>query len=98
MRRQRTHWKPGDEAVARNGHRVRILRMWTEEGTWFAEVKYLDGYAEYDVRGRLGGTEEEPTWEHRCHDGKVLRSGGSYWNDDDWQIERGLRRPQEATR
>jgi hypothetical protein len=93
MRTQRTHWKVGDVALARNGSAVKILRMWTEEGMWVAEVRYLDGHMPYpDVRGRMGGTEESPTWEHRCHDGKVVRSGGDYWNSADWEVERGLRR------
>jgi hypothetical protein len=93
MRKQRTTWAPGDEAVARNGHPVRIVRMWTEEGIWFAEIVYLDGHCPHPPAGRMGGTEEAPTWEHRCHDGKVVRSGGDYYIEADWMTERGLGRP-----
>jgi hypothetical protein len=80
------------DAYSRDGHPVRIVRTWLEDGVEFAEVKYLDGYAPYpNPNGRLGGTYDDPTWEHRVKDGKVLRSGGDYWNPDDWYVEAGLR-------
>lgn len=82
-------------ARSRDGHPVQILRTWTEQEIEFAEIRYLDGFMPGPVGGRLAGTEDEPTWEHRVLDGKVIRSGGDYWNDADWIVERGLVFPDE---
>jgi hypothetical protein len=83
-----THTTP--DAFSRDGHPVKIIRTWTEQGIEFAEVRYLDGHLPHQVNGRLAGTEEAPTWEHRVKDGQVVRSGGDYYNPADWELERGL--------
>jgi hypothetical protein len=89
--------KPGDYAKSRDGHPVQIIRLYTEGENLFALIRYLDGYQPYSVGGRAGGTEEDPLWEHRVYDGKVVRPGGDYYNDRDWRIERGLQlQPQDA--
>lgn len=92
MRRQRIQFKPGDRAVARNGHVCKILQIWYEEGIAFAMIRYLDGFNPYPVAGRVAGTEDEPVWEHRVTDGKVVQSGGDYYNPNDWVTEKGLRK------
>lgn len=94
----KAQFKTGDEALSRDGHPVKILRIYNEGGEhWFAEVEYLDGHMPYpDPNGRVGGTYESPTWEHRLYDGKVLRSGGDYYNDADWILEEGLRPLREV--
>lgn len=75
----------------RDGRPVEVLRTWVEDEVEFAEIRYPDGYAPYDnVNGRLGGTADAPTWEHRVRDGKVIRPGGNYYNDADWIEEKGL--------
>ena len=91
MTRQRITFKPGDVAVARDGHQCKILNIWYEEGIAFAMIRYLDGFNPYPVGGRVAGTEDDPVWEHRVTNGKVIRSGGDYWNPNDWITENGLR-------
>lgn len=78
--------------VSDDGHPVEVVRSYFEEGVEFAVVRYLDGFEPGPVGGRVAGTEEDPLWEHRVKDGKVLRSGGNAWNDEDWVVEKGLRR------
>lgn len=91
MTKTKTAFKPGDVALSRDGHPLRILRIWSEDGVALAEVKYLDGHAPYpNPNGRLGGTYDDPTWEHKVYDTRVVRTGGDYWNDADWVIEAGL--------
>lgn len=84
--------KPGDLAYSRDGHPVQIIRLYTQDENLFALVRYLDGYMPYpSVGGRAGGSEEDPLWEHRVYDGKVVKPGGDYYNPNDWKIEKGLR-------
>lgn len=78
-------------AYDRDGREVQIVGFHTEDGVVFAEIKYPDGYLPHDPAGRLSGTEDDPVWEHRLLDGLVLKSGGDYYSDADWVIERGLR-------
>lgn len=89
-------FKVGDDALARDGHKVRIVGLRSEGGVEFAAIEYLDGYLPYDPAGRLCGSAERPIWEHRVEDGKVVRSGGDYYNEADWIVEEGLRRIEEA--
>jgi hypothetical protein len=77
---------------SRDGHPVEVLRSYFEDGVEFAVVRHLDGHLPGPVGGRLAGTEDDPLWEHRVKDGRVVRSGGDYWNDADWYVEEGLRR------
>jgi hypothetical protein len=81
----------GEVCLSRDGRPVRIDRFSLEDGVMFAWVRYLDGHLPGPVGGRVSGTEEDPLWEHRVHDGKVIRPGGSYWVDGDWILEEGLR-------
>lgn len=78
------------DAYSRDGHPVKIVRSYFEDGIEFAVIRYLDGHEPGPVGGRVAGTEEEPLWEHRVKDGRVVKSGGDYWNDEDWTVERGL--------
>ena len=84
-------FKVGDLAIARTGHTVRIVRITREDDVEFAWIVYVDGYLPHDVNGRVCGTVDEPVWEHRIKTGKVVRSGGDYWNPNDWVTEKGLR-------
>lgn len=88
----------GDYAKSRDGHPVQIMGLHTEGENLFATVRYLDGYQPYpSVGGRAGGTEEDPLWEHRVYDGKVVRPGGDYYNPKHWMIEPGLKlQPQDT--
>lgn len=90
--KQQQQPKPGDLAYSRDGHPVQIIRLYTQDENLFALVRYLDGYMPYpSVGGRAGGSEEDPLWEHRVYDGKVVKPGGDYYNPNDWKIEKGLR-------
>ena len=90
-------YKPGDRALDRDGRTVVIERVVREDGVDFAWIRYPDGYLPHDVRGRVAGTEDDPIWEHRVLDGKVVGAGGDYWNDADWYVEKGLRPVPEPT-
>lgn len=80
------------DALSRDGHPVAIVGRHTEEGIEFAWVKYLDGHLPGPVGGRVAGTEDDPVWEHRMLDGRVLKPGPGrdYYNDADWTTEKGL--------
>lgn len=81
----------GDELWTADGHPVKVVGLHREEGILFAEVVYTDGHQPGPVGGRVGGTEQEPTWERRVLDGLVLKAGGDYYSNDDWVVEPGLR-------
>ena len=83
--------RSGDEVLTRDDHPARVVRVVREEGVDFAWITYLDGHLPGPVGGRVAGTEDAPIWEHRVRSGRVLRSGGDYYRDADWIIERGLR-------
>lgn len=83
-------FKTGDLALDREGRTVKIVNFSHEDGVDFAWVTYPNGDKLDDPNGRVAGTYDEPIWEHRVHDGKVIRSGGDYWNENDWVIEKGL--------
>lgn len=80
----------GRRAWSSDGHPVEIVRSYFEGEIEFAVIRYLDGHVPYPVGGRVAGTEDEPLWEHRVLDGRVVRKGGDYYNEVDWTIERGL--------
>lgn len=87
-----TTLKPGDSALDRDGHVCTIVQVVHEDGVDFAWIRYPDGHLPYpDVRGRVAGTEDDPVWEHRVEDGKVVASNADYWNPDAWYVEEGLR-------
>lgn len=98
--------KPGAKLL-HHGHPVTVVRTYSEPGyftrarVWFAEVRYDDGFIPGPVGGRVDGTEDDPTWEARVNDGRVVRAGGSIDNPDDIIIEKGLRprndHPKEGT-
>lgn len=76
----------------RDDNLVEVVRTWVEDEVLFAEIRYPGGEdLGRDPGGRIGGTVRFPTWEHRVEDGEVLRAGGSYYNPDDWVVEKGLR-------
>jgi hypothetical protein len=85
-----SHFSLGSKALSSDGHPVTIVGLYSEDGVEFAEITYDDGFLPGPVGGRLAGTEDAPTWEHRTRDGKVVRSGGDYYNEADWIVERGL--------
>jgi len=88
----RPKFEIGEEALSRDGHRVKILGIHREDDVEFAAIRYLDGHLPYPVGGRVSGSEEEPIWEHRIYDGIVIRSGGDYYNPADWTPEAGLQK------
>lgn len=76
----------------RDGREVIVHAIYNEgDGNDFARISYPDGYLPHPVSGRAFGTEDDPHWEHRLFDGLVLKSGGDYYSDTDWEVERGLR-------
>lgn len=81
----------GDKVLTRDGHVATVVTVVREDGVDFAWLTYDDGFLPFDVGGRVAGTEDSPIWEHRVKTGKVVRSGGDYWNPDDWVVEKGLR-------
>lgn len=87
----------GGRALTRDGNLVEIVGFYREDGVTFAAIKYLDGGdARFNVGGRVSGTEDAPIWEHRVRSGKVIRSGGDYYNDADWVVEKGLRKARRS--
>ena len=80
----------GDLALDRDGRVVRIVNFVREEGVLRALITYPNGDGPAPG-GRVYGTEEEPVFEHRVEDGKVVRAGGNYYRDEDWVVEGGLR-------
>lgn len=81
----------GDKVLTRDDHVATVVTTVKEDGVLFAWITYDDGFAPFEVSGRVAGTEDSPIWEHRVKTGKVVRSGGDYWNQDEWVQEKGLR-------
>jgi hypothetical protein len=78
----------GDRVITRDNALAKVVYTWREEGVEFAAIAYED-------RRKLGLGALNPEAgldEHRVKTGKVVRSGGDYYNPEDWVPEQGLRR------
>lgn len=82
----------GAKVLTRDDHVATVVRTSHEDGVTFAWITYDDGFMPGGYDGRVTQLADgTPVWEHRVETGKVVRSGGDYYNPADWIEERGLR-------
>jgi hypothetical protein len=75
-----------------DGHPVKVISTWWEDEVEFALIRYMDDYVPYGIENGYVMLDESGVrlWEHRVKTGLVVKSGGDYYNPNDWVEEEGL--------